>query len=78
MRECATALRDPELTAQNTAVLNGMRRVAAIDLGSNSTHLVIAEVDPLLCSFSVLVAEKSTTRLGERDVDNGELTVAAM
>jgi exopolyphosphatase/guanosine-5'-triphosphate,3'-diphosphate pyrophosphatase len=57
---------------------NRLRRVAAIDLGTNSTHLVIAAVDPVLCSFSVLVAEKSTTRLGERDADSGELTPEAM
>ena len=35
-------------------------------------------MDPLLCSFSVLLAEKSTTRLGERDADSGELTPQAM
>lgn len=78
MRECATALRDPAVTAQTTSPKEGMRRVAAIDLGTNSTHLVIAAVDPLLCSFSVLLAEKSTTRLGERDADSGELTPQAM
>ena len=55
-----------------------MRRVAAIDVGTNSTHLLIAAVDPQLRSFSVLLAEKSTTRLGERDPDTGDLSEAAM
>ena len=56
----------------------GLRRVAAIDVGTNSTHLLIALVDPQLRSFSVLLAEKSTTRLGERDPETGELSVEAM
>lgn len=49
------------------------RRVAAIDIGTNSIHLLIAAVDPALHSFRVLLAEKSTTRLGERDPLTGDL-----
>ncbi|MEB3317255.1 MAG: Ppx/GppA phosphatase family protein [Cyanobacteriota bacterium] len=49
------------------------RRVAAIDIGTNSIHLLIAAVDPVLHSFRVLLAEKSTTRLGERDPVTGDL-----
>jgi exopolyphosphatase/guanosine-5'-triphosphate,3'-diphosphate pyrophosphatase len=49
------------------------RRVAAIDIGTNSIHLLIAAVDPALHSFRVLLAEKSTTRLGERDPVTGDL-----
>ncbi|MEE2695729.1 MAG: Ppx/GppA phosphatase family protein [Cyanobacteriota bacterium] len=56
----------------------GLRRVAAIDLGTNSTHLLIASVDPQLRTFQVLLAEKSTTRLGERDSDTGDLSAEAM
>ena len=47
--------------------------MAAIDLGTNSTHLLIASVDPKLRTFQVLLAEKSTTRLGERDPETGDL-----
>ena len=54
------------------------RRVAAIDIGTNSIHLVIAAVDPLLGSFNLLVTEKATTRLGERDPDSGILSPAAI
>ena len=54
------------------------RRVAAIDIGTNSTHLLVALVDTTLRTFSILQAEKSTTRLGERDPESGELTPAAM
>lgn len=56
----------------------GLRRVAAIDIGTNSIHLLIAEVDPELQSFSVVLAEKSTTRLGERDPETGDLSAAAI
>ena len=51
----------------------GLRRVAAIDIGTNSTHLLVASVDPALGTFSIIQAEKSTTRLGERDPDTGDL-----
>ena len=56
----------------------GRRRVAAIDIGTNSIHLLVAEVDPALRSFSVLVAEKATTRLGERDPETGDLSSDAI
>lgn len=55
------------------AVGSGERRVAAIDIGTNSIHLLIAAVDPALHTFRVLLAEKSTTRLGERDPITGDL-----
>jgi exopolyphosphatase/guanosine-5'-triphosphate,3'-diphosphate pyrophosphatase len=57
---------------------SGERRVAAIDIGTNSIHLLIAAINPALHSFSVVVAEKSTTRLGERDPNNGDLSAAAI
>ena len=47
--------------------------VASIDIGTNSTHLLIAQVDSDLKSFTIRFSEKSTTRLGERDED-GNLT----
>ena len=92
MRECATAIPKAAVSGERKAKLDpeveqlaplppvgkGLRRVAAIDLGTNSTHLLIASVDPQLRSFSVLLAEKSTTRLGERDPDSGDLTREAM
>ena len=55
-----------------------LRRVAAIDIGTNSTHLLVAAVDPELRTFSVVLAEKSTTRLGERDPETGAITDAAL
>ncbi|WP_269616687.1 Ppx/GppA phosphatase family protein [Prochlorococcus marinus] len=53
-------------------------RVATIDIGTNSTHLLIAKIERKLNTFSIELAEKSTTRLGERDTQTGELTSLAM
>ena len=64
--------------AQSTSGRQQRRRVAAIDIGTNSTHLVIAEVDPVLRSFSLVLTEKSTTRLGDRDPDTGDLSPEAI
>ena len=47
--------------------------VASIDIGTNSTHLLIAQINTDLKTFSIEFTEKSTTRLGERD-DEGNLT----
>jgi len=47
--------------------------VASIDIGTNSTHLLIAEINLDLKTFSIKFTDKSTTRLGERD-ENGNLT----
>ena len=47
--------------------------VASIDIGTNSTHLLIAQINSDLKSFVIKFAEKSTTRLGERNED-GNLT----
>ena len=54
------------------------RQVAGIDIGTNSIHLLIASVDPELRSFSVVLTEKSTTRLGERDPVSGDLSPEAI
>ena len=64
--------------SQPTRATPQTRRVAAIDIGTNSTHLLVASVDTTLGTFSIEQAEKSTTRLGERDPDSGELTSESM
>ena len=38
--------------------------VASIDIGTNSTHLLVAEINLELKSFSIKFTDKSTTRLG--------------
>jgi len=64
----------PPVAAVEASVL---RRVAAIDIGTNSIHLLVASIDPALHSFNVVLAEKSTTRLGERDPESGALSAQA-
>jgi exopolyphosphatase/guanosine-5'-triphosphate,3'-diphosphate pyrophosphatase len=68
----------PAAALAGTLPPGGERRVAAIDIGTNSIHLLVAAVDPLLHSFSVLLAEKSTTRLGERDPVSGDLSAESI
>ena len=68
-----------QLEGNHSGGLSGQpRRIAAIDIGTNSTHLLVASVDTTLRTFSIVQAEKSTTRLGERDPESGELTAEAM
>ena len=52
--------------------------VVSIDIGTNSKHLLVASVDVELRTFTTVLAEKSTTRLGERDPESGNLTMVAM
>jgi exopolyphosphatase/guanosine-5'-triphosphate,3'-diphosphate pyrophosphatase len=66
------------MAESSSAPRSDRRRVAAIDIGTNSIHLLIAEVDEGLRSFSVLLAEKATTRLGERDPETGDLSPASI
>ena len=63
---------------RDLGVSRKVRTVAAIDVGTNSTHMLVASVDVALSTFSIDLAEKSNTRLGERDPDTGELTPEAM
>jgi exopolyphosphatase/guanosine-5'-triphosphate,3'-diphosphate pyrophosphatase len=67
-----------ELVGEADATAAGLRLVASIDIGTNSIHLLIAAVDPVLRSFRVVLAEKSTTRLGERDPETGDLSAEAI
>jgi exopolyphosphatase / guanosine-5'-triphosphate,3'-diphosphate pyrophosphatase len=54
------------------------RILAAIDVGTNSIHMVLVNVQPSLPAFTIVGREKSTVRLGERDKETGNLTAAAM
>ncbi|MEH1797273.1 Ppx/GppA phosphatase family protein [Nostoc sp.] len=49
------------------------RIIAAIDLGTNSLHMVIVKIDPTLPAFSIIAKEKETVRLGDRNLTTGEL-----
>lgn len=54
------------------------RILAAIDIGTNSIHMVIVQINPALPAFEIIDTEKSTVRLGERDPQTGELTPVAI
>ncbi|MGI0489229.1 HD domain-containing protein [Pantanalinema rosaneae CENA516] len=54
------------------------RILAAIDVGTNSIHMVVVRVQPSLPTFTIIAREKATVRLGDRDKDTGNLTEAAM
>ncbi|MCV3214699.1 Ppx/GppA family phosphatase [Plectonema radiosum NIES-515] len=47
--------------------------IAAIDLGTNSLHMVIVRIEPTLPAFSIIAREKETVRLGDRNLKTGEL-----
>ncbi len=49
------------------------RIIAAIDLGTNSLHMVVVKIDPTLPAFSIIAREKETVRLGDRNLSTGEL-----
>lgn len=52
--------------------------IAAIDIGTNSIHMVIVKIEPTLPSFTVIAQEKDSVRLGDRDPATGRLTPEAI
>lgn len=52
--------------------------LAAIDIGTNSVHMVIVTIDSALPSFNIIAKEKDTVRLGEFCEDTGDLAEDAM
>lgn len=53
------------------------RILAAIDVGTNSIHMVVVRIQPALPSFDIIAREKDTVRLGERSEKTGKLTPEA-
>jgi len=52
--------------------------LAAIDIGTNSIHMVVAKIDASLPAFYVIGKEKDTVRLGDFCESTGDLTEEAM
>ncbi len=52
--------------------------IAAIDVGTNSIHMVIVRINASLPAFSIIAREKETVRLGDRDPQTGNLTPASI
>jgi exopolyphosphatase/guanosine-5'-triphosphate,3'-diphosphate pyrophosphatase len=61
-----------------TQTVEQHRIIAAIDLGTNSLHMVVVRIEPRLPSFSIIAREKETVRLGDRDIETGNLKPEVM
>lgn len=61
-----------------TQVIDKEQILAAIDLGTNSLHMVVVRVEPSLPAFSIIDREKDTVRLGDRHPETGELKPEVM
>lgn len=60
----------------NLPTLNSLEDcvLAAIDIGTNSIHMVVVRIQPTLPAFTIITREKDTVRLGDRDPKTGCLT----
>lgn len=54
------------------------RIMAAIDVGTNSIHMVVVRVQPELPAFTIIAREKATVRLGDFCKKTGHLSEEAM
>lgn len=61
-----------------TQVVEQEQILAAIDLGTNSLHMVVVRIEPTLPAFSIIAREKDTVRLGDRCPKTGELKPEVM
>ncbi len=61
----------------HTPTVVAQRVLAAIDLGTNSLHMVVVQIEPTLPAFTIIAREKETVRLGDR-TSNGELKPEVM
>ncbi|HIK33184.1 MAG TPA: Ppx/GppA family phosphatase [Oscillatoriales cyanobacterium M59_W2019_021] len=52
--------------------------LAAIDIGTNSVHMVVVKIQPDLPAFRIVAREKETVRLGDRDRESGNLKPEVM
>ncbi|MEC4896027.1 MAG: Ppx/GppA phosphatase family protein [Oscillatoria sp. PMC 1051.18] len=53
------------------------RILAAIDIGTNSIHMVVVRLESNLPAFTIIAKEKDTVRLGDREPKTGNLTPEA-
>lgn len=47
------------------------RILAAVDMGTNSFHMVVVRIDPALPAFTIIAREKETVRLGDCEPKTG-------
>jgi exopolyphosphatase / guanosine-5'-triphosphate,3'-diphosphate pyrophosphatase len=67
------SLVSPSCVSLPTQTVKQNRIIAAIDLGTNSLHMVVVKIDATLPAFSIIAREKETVRLGDRDLATGNL-----
>ena len=60
------------------AAAESNRIIAAIDMGTNSFHMVVARIDPKLPAFAIIAREKDTVRLGDCEAKTGRLKSEVM
>jgi exopolyphosphatase/guanosine-5'-triphosphate,3'-diphosphate pyrophosphatase len=66
-------------TTLSTTVNSSQERIlAAIDVGTNSIHMVVVHIQPSLPAFTIIARHKDTVRLGYRDPKTGYLTPEAI
>jgi exopolyphosphatase / guanosine-5'-triphosphate,3'-diphosphate pyrophosphatase len=70
------------VVVESSSTIDGDRStdpiIAAIDIGTNSVHMVVVRIVASLPAFSIIAREKETVRLGDRDPLTGNLTPAAI
>lgn len=60
------------------AAAESNRIIAAVDMGTNSFHMVVARIDPKLPAFAIIAREKDTVRLGDCEAKTGCLKSEVM
>lgn len=65
--------KNPQVMPVFTPPIETERTIAAIDVGTNSVHMVIVRIDPKLSTFTIIDREKDTVRLGDREAKTGNL-----
>lgn len=66
----------PDISYQTQALHNCI--LGAIDIGTNSIHMVVVQINAQIPSFNIIAKEKDTVRLGDRDPETGNLTDSAI
>ncbi len=62
-----------QVVRQNSQPMDSEIVLAAIDVGTNSVHMVVVEIQPELSAFTIIAREKETVRLGDREPKTGKL-----
>jgi exopolyphosphatase/guanosine-5'-triphosphate,3'-diphosphate pyrophosphatase len=64
--------------SRSTQPMQQNRIIAAIDIGTNSLHMVVVNIESTTTSFSIIAREKETVRLGNCDQSTGDLKPETM